>query len=105
MYEKSGVRCWFAPHDMRMGAKILDTLDEAIRLLEKARALVGGVGVDGATQMVRIVGDEPERPAFDSYKCGHQADAELAAQLQHRPRVGQNLDHWMNLVRTPPPLG
>ena len=30
-----GVRCWFAPHDMKIGAKILDTLDEAIRLRDK----------------------------------------------------------------------
>ena len=29
------VRCWFAPEDMRIGAKILDTLDEAIRLHDK----------------------------------------------------------------------
>jgi chaperonin GroEL len=29
------VRCWFAPHDMKIGAKILDTLDEAIRLRDK----------------------------------------------------------------------
>lgn len=26
-----GIRCWFAPEDMRMGAKIHDALDEAIR--------------------------------------------------------------------------
>ena len=29
------MRCWFAPHDMKIGAKILDTLDEAIRLRDK----------------------------------------------------------------------
>jgi hypothetical protein len=29
------VRCWFAPEDMKIGAKILDTLDEAIRLRDK----------------------------------------------------------------------
>jgi len=29
------VRCWIAPHDMKIGAKILDTLDEAIRLRDK----------------------------------------------------------------------
>jgi hypothetical protein len=33
--QDKGVRCWFAPHDMRIGAKILDTLDEAIRLRDK----------------------------------------------------------------------
>jgi hypothetical protein len=33
--QNNGVRCWFAPHDMKIGAKILDTLDEAIRLRDK----------------------------------------------------------------------
>ena len=33
--QDKGVRCWFAPHDMTIGAKILDTLDEAIRLRDK----------------------------------------------------------------------
>jgi len=30
-----GVRCWFAPEDMKIGAEILDALDEAIRLRDK----------------------------------------------------------------------
>jgi hypothetical protein len=30
-----GVRCWFAPEDMKIWAKILDTLDEAVRLRDK----------------------------------------------------------------------
>ena len=29
------MRCWFAPEDMKIGAKILDTLDQAIRLRDK----------------------------------------------------------------------
>ncbi len=33
--QDNGVRCWFAPEDMKIGAKILDTLDEAIRLRDK----------------------------------------------------------------------
>jgi hypothetical protein len=33
--QDKGVRCWFAPHDMKIGAKILDALDEAIRLRDK----------------------------------------------------------------------
>jgi TIR domain len=33
--QDKGVRCWFAPHDMKIGAKILDTLDEAVRLRDK----------------------------------------------------------------------
>jgi uncharacterized protein YjbI with pentapeptide repeats len=33
--QNKGVRCWFAPHDMRIGAKIIDALDKAIRVREK----------------------------------------------------------------------
>jgi hypothetical protein len=33
--QNNGVRCWFAPHDMRIGAKIIDAIDEAIRLRDK----------------------------------------------------------------------
>jgi TIR domain len=30
-----GVRCWFAPHDLPIGAKIWDAIDEAIKLRDK----------------------------------------------------------------------
>jgi uncharacterized protein YjbI with pentapeptide repeats len=33
--QSKGVRCWFAPHDLPIGAKTWDTIDEAIRLREK----------------------------------------------------------------------
>ena len=33
--QNSGVRCWFAPHDLPIGEKILDGIDAAIRLREK----------------------------------------------------------------------
>jgi hypothetical protein len=33
--QAEGVRCWFAPEDMKIGAKILDTIDDAIRLRDK----------------------------------------------------------------------
>jgi uncharacterized protein YjbI with pentapeptide repeats len=33
--QNRGVRCWFAPHDLPIGAKILDGIDEAIRLRDK----------------------------------------------------------------------
>jgi hypothetical protein len=33
--QNNGVRCWFAPHDMRIGAKIIDAIDEAVRLRDK----------------------------------------------------------------------
>lgn len=33
--QNKGVRCWFAPEDMKIGDRILDTIDEAIRLRDK----------------------------------------------------------------------
>lgn len=33
--QNKGVRCWFAPHDMLIGARILDEIDAAIRLRDK----------------------------------------------------------------------
>jgi hypothetical protein len=33
--QNSGVRCWFAPHDLPIGDKIRDALDAAIRLRDK----------------------------------------------------------------------
>jgi hypothetical protein len=33
--QNRGVRCWFAPHDLQIGDKILDEIDAAIRLRDK----------------------------------------------------------------------
>jgi hypothetical protein len=33
--QNKGVRCWFAPHDLPIGGKILDEIDAAIRLRDK----------------------------------------------------------------------
>ncbi len=33
--QQEGVRCWFAPEDMRIGSKIRPTIDQAIRLRDK----------------------------------------------------------------------
>lgn len=33
--QNNGVRCWFAPHDLPIGAKTRDAIDEAIRIRDK----------------------------------------------------------------------
>jgi hypothetical protein len=33
--QNNGVRCWFAPHDLPIGAKTWDAIDEAIKLRDK----------------------------------------------------------------------
>jgi hypothetical protein len=40
-----GVRCWFAPEDMKIGARVLDTLDEAIRLRDKVLIVLSRASV------------------------------------------------------------
>jgi uncharacterized protein YjbI with pentapeptide repeats len=40
--QNKGVRCWFAPHDMRIGAKIIDAIDEAIRVRDKVLLILSG---------------------------------------------------------------
>jgi len=38
--QNKGIRCWFAPHDLAIGAKILDAIDEAIRYHDKLLLIV-----------------------------------------------------------------
>ena len=38
--QAQGVRCWFAPHDMKIGAKIRPTIDQAIHRQEKILILI-----------------------------------------------------------------
>ena len=33
--QNNGVRCWFAPHDMRSGKKLHEQIDEAIRVYDR----------------------------------------------------------------------
>jgi hypothetical protein len=46
--QNKGVRCWFAPHDMPIGAKILDTIDEAIRLRDKVLLVLSETSMTSA---------------------------------------------------------
>ncbi len=43
--QNKGVRCWFAPHDMRTGDKILDTIGEEIRLRDKVLIILSEASV------------------------------------------------------------
>ncbi len=62
--QDKGVRCWFAPHDMPIGAKILDAIDEAIRLRDKvllilSEASIASDWVEG--EVTRALDEERER--------------------------------------------
>ena len=77
---------------------------EGVAELHEARGLVGAVGVDGAAEVRRVVGDDADRPPLDADQRGHHAAAEVAAQLQHRALVGQRLDDLAHVVDAQPVL-
>jgi hypothetical protein len=62
--QNRGVRCWFAPHDMPIGAKIIDALDEAIRLRDKVILILseGAIASDWVEgEVTRGLDEERER--------------------------------------------
>src|SRR5215212_7048088 len=62
--QNKGVRCWFAPHDMPIGAKILDALDEAIRLRDKVLLILseGAIASDWVEgEVTRALDEERQR--------------------------------------------
>ena len=44
--QDEGVRCWFAPEDMKIGDKIWDTIDKAIRLRDKLLLILSKHAID-----------------------------------------------------------
>jgi uncharacterized protein YjbI with pentapeptide repeats len=43
--QDKGVRCWFAPHDLPIGAKIWDAIDDAIRLRDKLLVILSEASI------------------------------------------------------------
>jgi hypothetical protein len=60
--QDKGVRCWFAPHDLRIGKKILDAIDDAIRLRDRVLLILSehSIGSDWVEDEV-TAGFEEER--------------------------------------------
>ena len=62
--QNKGVRCWFAPHDMPIGAKIIDALDEGIRLRDKVLLILseGAIASDWVEgEVTRALDEERTR--------------------------------------------
>jgi TIR domain/Pentapeptide repeats (8 copies) len=62
--QNKGVRCWFAPHDMPIGAKIIDAIDEAIRLRDKVLLILSENSVTSdwvEGEVTRSLDEERER--------------------------------------------
>ena len=65
--QNAGVRCWFAPHDLPIGAKTWDAIDEAIRLREKLLVILSeaSIGSDWVEDEVnKAYAEERDRKAI-----------------------------------------
>jgi hypothetical protein len=79
--QDNSVRCWFAPHDMPIGAKIIDAIHEGIRLRDKVPPSVGALSQE--RQGFSSVRGETWQPPFalcESASCGCNARG-LSARL------------------------
>ena len=61
--QNSGVRCWFAPHDLPIGAKTWDGIDEAIRIRDKVLLILseGAIASDWVEDEVTAAFAEERR--------------------------------------------
>lgn len=61
--QSKGVRCWFAPHDLPIGGKILDEIDAAIRLRDKVLLILSehSIGSDWVEDEVKTAYEEERR--------------------------------------------
>jgi len=66
--QDKGVRCWFAPHDMRIGDKIRPRIDESIRLYDKLLLVLSEHSV--ASQWIE-----------------HEVETALGKELEGKPNV------------------
>ena len=88
--QNKGVRCWFAPHDMPIGAKIIDALDEAIRLRDKVLLILS----EGAIASDWVEGEVTR--ALDEERTRKQV---MLFPVRLDDAVMQTLEAWARLLR------
>src|SRR5215207_5741333 len=81
--QNKGVRCWFAPHDMSIGAKIIDALDEAVRLRDKVLLILS----EGAISSGWVEGEVTRALDEERTRCYHFA-TQLAGTIRDEERRG-----------------
>jgi uncharacterized protein YjbI with pentapeptide repeats len=62
--QNNGVRCWFAPHDMPIGGKILDEIHTAIRLRDKVLLILSEHSINSdwvENEVTRAFAEERQR--------------------------------------------
>lgn len=63
--QSKGVRCWFAPHHLKIGDKILDRIDESIRLYDKLLVILSKHSVESdwvEDEVTRALDKERQHP-------------------------------------------
>ena len=75
--QTKGVRCWFAPHDLKIGAKIRSSIDASIRLHDKLLLVLSRASV--ASQWVE---QEVEKALERERKAGNQPTFETCIKNQ-----------------------
>src|SRR5215831_5361102 len=88
--QNKGVRCWFAPHDMPIGAKIIDAIDEAMRERDKVLLILS----EGAIASDWVEGEVTR--ALDEERTRKQA---VLFPVRIDDAVMQTSESWARLLR------
>ncbi|MEE8584023.1 MAG: TIR domain-containing protein [Acidobacteriota bacterium] len=52
--QENGVRCWFAPEDMKIGDKILERIDQTIRVHDKLLVVLSAASISRRPGSLRL---------------------------------------------------
>jgi uncharacterized protein YjbI with pentapeptide repeats len=94
--QNKSVRCWFAPHDMPIGAKIIDAIDEAIRLRDKVLLILS----EGAIASEWVEGEVTR--ALDEERTRKQV---VLFPVRLDDAVMQTSEGWARLLRAQRNIG
>ena len=101
--QSNGVRCWFAPEDMGIGDKILDSVDEAIRLRDKVVLILSYSSINSGwveDEVTRAFAEERKRkqtmlvPIHIDGAVMETREA-WAVKLRDSRHIG-NFENWQN---------
>jgi hypothetical protein len=100
--QDNGVRCWFAPHDLKIGDDLLDIPDAAIRVRDKVLLILSenSIGSGWVKKEVTAAFDEEDRRNCTVLfpvridDAVMETDEAWAAQL--RRRLIGDFRHWKN---------
>src|SRR3954447_7553394 len=71
---------------------------KALQLRSEARALVGGLGVDDAAEVARLVGDDADGAGLDAREGGDQVARPVRGGLEQRASVHDPVDGLASVV-------